>query len=117
MGRKINALKASNYAGKLVFIFKFPVKPEKRSMVLDMFKPHAEISRKEPGCSSYSFHQDFMDQNVIWLKEEWDNLDSVKSRSKAYIFSSFLKTSILNVEKRATGNLITTKIWRKQLNL
>merc|ERR1712242_593527 len=78
MGRKINALKASNYAGKLVFIFKFPVKPEKRSLVLDMFKPHAEISRKEPGCSSYSFHQDFMNQNVIWLKEEWDNLDSVK---------------------------------------
>jgi len=78
MGRKIDALKASNYAGKLVFIFKFPVKPEKRALLLEMFKPHMEISRKEPGCTSYSLHQDSMDENVILLKEEWENLESAK---------------------------------------
>ena len=90
MGRKINALKASNYTGKLVLIFKFPVKPEKRTLLVEAFKPHVEISRKEPGCSNYSFHQDFMDENVFWLKEEWENLEAVKLRSKVFVLPNFL---------------------------
>ena len=86
MGRKINALKASNYTGRLVLVFKFPVKPEKRSLLLEMFKPHAEISRKEPGCANYSLYQDFIDENVIWLKEEWNNLDALKLSSTYRFF-------------------------------
>ena len=78
MGRKINALKLSNYPGKLILVFKFPVKPEKKNKLLEMFAPHVEISRKEPGCQHYSLHADFLDENIIWLKEEWENLEALK---------------------------------------
>merc|ERR1711980_39442 len=91
MGRKINALKASNYTGKLVLIFKFPVKPEKRTLLVEAFKPHVEISRKKPGCSNYSFHQDFMDENVFWLKEEWENLDAVKGHWNSEHYHSIVE--------------------------
>merc|ERR1711973_1015579 len=74
---------ASSHKGKLHFVVRFCVKPGMKPQFYDVFEPAIKATHAEKGCIAYQLHEDFIDENVVWMLEEWESLDAVKSHMQA----------------------------------
>ncbi len=51
-----------------------------------------EETRKEPGCISYSFAMDLLDDSVIRIFEEWDDAQALQAHFQTKHMAEFRKT-------------------------
>lgn len=52
---------------------RFEIAPEDLQAYLDAAQNVIQETRKEPGCRLYAFSRDILQDNVVWISEEWDS--------------------------------------------
>lgn len=52
---------------------RFEIAPEHLSDYLQAAATVVRETRLEPGCRLYAFSRDILQDNVVWISEEWDS--------------------------------------------
>lgn len=57
---------------------RFEIAPEHLSEYLEAAATTVRETRKEPGCRLYAFSRDILEENVVWISEEWDSEEDLQ---------------------------------------
>lgn len=52
---------------------RFEIDPEQVADYLGAARPVIEATRQESGCRLYAFSRDSLQDNVVWIAEEWES--------------------------------------------
>jgi quinol monooxygenase YgiN len=68
---------------------KITVKPERKVELIRLARGLVSPSRSEPGCISYSFYEDQIEENHFLFFEEWSDRAAVDRHFKQPYFKDF----------------------------
>ena len=57
---------------------RFEIAPEHLSDYLQAAATVIRETRKEPGCRLYAFSRDILEENVVWISEQWDSKEDLQ---------------------------------------
>lgn len=73
---------------------RFEIAPEHFSEYLREAEHTIKETRKEPGCRLYAFSRDILEDNVVWISEQWDSEEDLQrhfTTEHIVNFRAFLK--------------------------
>ncbi len=87
----------------IAIIARLEIEPSSIDEFIEAAKPTVTPTLQEKGCLLYSYGRDLVEDNVIWISEQWETEDDLNAHLQAPHIAEFLERTqgqILSMDDR-----------------